>query len=166
MTVTSTFSIGSTDDSVVVRITGHGTREHSPGFVEEVAAAVANAPDQTLVVDVEHCDYLDSTFLGCLVTLFRRTEMRMSVCASERRKAHLFSSARIDRLIPVCDPQNVTFPSQWRSICDDSPDDDVELARQVVESHRSLAEIGGPNARVFRSVAEQLESDLKARNIG
>jgi len=165
MTITSTFCISNSQDCVFVRVTGHGTREHSPAFVEEVTAAVQQSPDQTLIVDVEHCDYLDSTFLGALVTLFRKTETRMSVCASDDQKERLFSSARIDRLIPVQQPETVTFPDEWRTICGEIRDDVRGLVEQVVESHRSLADIEGPNADVYRHVADQLEGEMRSRRI-
>ncbi|MEQ9408267.1 MAG: STAS domain-containing protein [Fuerstiella sp.] len=163
MTTTSTFCIGSTDATIVARVTGHGTRDHCVAFVEEVTAAVQQADDHTLIVDVEQCEYLDSTFLGCLVTLYQKTETRMSVCASDQQKKKLFSSARIDRLIPIRQPADVMEPDQWHPICNSTDVETTVLVKRVAEAHRRLAEIEGPNAAVYGQVADQLESELRTR---
>ena len=161
--MTATFFIGITEESIVVRVTGHGTREYGPAFVAEVSAAVHQMPDQTLIVDLEQCEFLDSTFLGCLVTLFQKTKTRMYVCAGEAQQLRLFSSARIDRLIPVRKPNTVRYPEQWRRISGCGERDACALAETVVEAHRYLAGIEGPNAETYRKVADQLECELQSR---
>lgn len=161
--MTEAFSsvVGFNSDSFVVRIGGHATREQSPGFVSSVSEMIETCRSYDLVVDVELCDYLDSTFLGCLVVLFRRSRQRMSICATEMRREHLFSSARIDRLIPVVEPGEFRSPGDWHRIDPAEPCDATTLVQNVAAAHRCLADIDGPNAEIYRDVADQLESELR-----
>ena len=163
MTATSTFSFGLTESSVVVRVIGHATREHAPAFVNDVTDVMRCSSDQTLIVDVDDCEYLDSTFLGCLVILFKRADAQMSVCVSESQRDRLFSSARIDRMIPVRQPHTVNQPAAWHSIADGCESDAIELGERVAEAHRCLADVEGPNAAVYREVANRLDSELRLR---
>jgi len=162
MTTTSAFSFGMTETAVVVRVAGHATRESAPAFVDDVTSVIGcrTASGQALVVDMEDCEYLDSTFLGCLVILFRRCEARMSVRVSESNRERLFSSARIDRMIPVRHPDTVTLPDRWHEIADGSAFDPLELGKRVAEAHRCLADVEGPNAALYREVADRLDAEL------
>lgn len=160
MTVISSFAIGVTDSTLVVRIHGHATREQSPGFVRTVSTLIDDSPGRRLVVDLELCEFLDSTFLGSLVVLYRRTRQQMSVCATDSQSERLFSSARIDRLIPVLRPDVVSLPKEWQDICVDEACNTTELVENVAVAHRCLADVEGPNAEIYRQVADQLDSEL------
>jgi anti-anti-sigma factor len=164
MTKVFSFAVGLTNESVVVRVAGHATREHSPAFVTFISAIVKQSSGQRLVVDLGTCQFLDSTFLGCLVVLYRRTQSHMCLCATEPQREQLFSSARIDRLIPVLQPGLVASPTDWQDIRIDHGCDDEDLVRNVAVAHRCLTDIEGPNADLYRDVADQLESELESRS--
>lgn len=158
-------AVGFTRHSLIVRIDGRGTREQSPEFVRRVSGMIESAGDQDVVVDVQGCDFLDSTFLGCLVVLFRRARQRLSICATEARREHLFSSARIDRLIPVVEPGGYSGPEEWHDIGQAESCDVTALVENVAAAHRCLSEIEGPNAAVYRDVADQLEGELRNSDV-
>ena len=161
MTAVFSSAVGFTSDSFVVRIGGHATREHSPAFMRSVTDLIAQCQGRQLVVDVEPCDFLDSTFLGSLVVLFRRSRKEMCICATDSTREHLFASARVDRLIPVRPPGECSWPDSWQQIDESEPCDVTALIENVAAAHRCLADIEGPNAAVYRDVADQLESELK-----
>ncbi len=155
-------AVGFTSDSLMVRIGGQATREHSPGFVRSVSTLMEQSDGRALVVDLEPCDYLDSTFLGCLVVLFRRADQRMTICATDATRQQLFASARVDRLIPVREPTECAWPCEWRDFQDAEPCDPRDLIENVAVAHRCLADVEGPNAEVYRDVADQLEGELRS----
>ena len=163
MTAISSFSFGVTETAVVVRVSGHATREYAPAFVRDVTAVMRRSSGQQLIIDVEDCGYLDSTFLGCLVILFRRSDARLCVCVSEAKRELLFSSARIDRMIPVRRPDTVGLPDEWHEIASGGESDENELGEHVVEAHRCLADVEGPNAALYRDVAGRLDAELRVR---
>lgn len=163
MTTAFSCAVGLTRESLVIRVEGHATREHSPAFVTSISAIVERSCGQRLVIDLDSCQFLDSTFLGCLVVLYRRARSRMCICATAPQREQLFSSARIDRLIPVLPPDHVDSPADWQDISITHDCDEEELVRNVAVAHRCLAGIEGPHAGIYRDVADQLESELESR---
>ena len=63
--------IGPISDGTVVCLVGRGTMCESPAF-RDVAERLLDRGD--VVFDASRCDYLDSTFLGCLIGLKKSCE--------------------------------------------------------------------------------------------
>src|SRR5215469_14283519 len=73
----SMLRVGRTASGFLVQVEGRGTMSESPALQEfAVQSLDGQGGPSTVVVDLSHCDYLDSTFLGCLVTLHRRYNRR------------------------------------------------------------------------------------------
>src|SRR5688572_32738183 len=58
------------EQSVVFQITGKGTMKQAPALRERAERALADGV-RKLHVDLRHCSYMDSTFLGTLLLLMR-----------------------------------------------------------------------------------------------
>ena len=111
-----------------------------------------------MVVDLSYCDYLDSTFLGCLVGLHRKYNRmlphRFRVAASRNKSQKLLGPTGLNHLLDVTE------------VCPEPISDVVALSgpvlptaglgRHVMECHRRLAELGGSREKSFRSIADQL----------
>lgn len=159
----SMLRVGRTASGFLVQVEGRGTVSESPAL-EEFAVQSIDGPSgpSTVVVDLSLCDYLDSTFLGCLVNLHRKynrsSPHRFQVAASndQRQKllapTHLIQVLDLTEVCPelISDVLEVSRPSL--------PGDD--LGRHVMECHARLAELGGSRAAAFRSIADQLAREL------
>ena len=152
-------SIRRTASGYVVRIAGRGTMRESPAVRDFVSGAIEDGAD--IWLDLAACDYLDSTFLGCLVLLQqrgRRGRGSFTVLADETVRRRLMSSVQLGPLLqfaascPPCSGAAVTLPVV------NLPR--TEFGQHLLETHRNLAELGGPSAESFRSVAEQIEKEL------
>jgi hypothetical protein len=120
------------------------------------------AATSTVVVDLSQCDYLDSTFLGCLLSLHRKynrtSPHRFQVAASGDKRQQLLAPTHLIQALdltdicpePISDVVEVSRPTL--------PGED--LGRHVMECHRHLAELGGAGAAAFRAIAEQLAREL------
>ena len=138
-------------------------RESRPAA--EFASRSLDAAGTTLVVDVSACDHLDSTFLGCLVELQRKVvkqdRTRFGVHAPPDKAQKLFAATRLDAVLRIVNepPQvigeMVTLPAADPA----SPD----LMRHVMECHRRLAELGGPQQAAFAAIADNLERELESK---
>lgn len=161
MSTPSVVSVGQTPSGSAIRIEGRGTMRESPA-VREFAVRALDQGTERLMIDLEGCDYLDSTFLGCLVDLHRRygvTEPpRFVVSAPAATVQRLLAASRLDRFLrpteerPEILGEAVVLPSQALET--------TELGRHVMECHRRLAEIGGPNQAIFERIADQLAEEL------
>jgi len=161
MSTPSVVSVGQTRSGSAIRIEGRGTMRESPA-VHEFAVQVLNQGSERLVIDLADCEYLDSTFLGCLVDLHKRygtsEPPRFVVSAPAETARRLLAATRLDTLLHPTEErteflgESVVLPPQVLEA--------IELGRHVMECHRRLAEIAGPNQAIFERIADQLAQEL------
>ena len=125
--------------------------------VHEFICRLLGAEAGTVVLDLNACTYLDSTFLGCLLDLHKRFGIirppRLTVAATPAEARKLFGPTRLDmrlNIAAICPLINGT----WRTL-PTGADDAREVARHVMECHRALSEVEGPNQAVFARIADQ-----------
>jgi anti-anti-sigma factor len=154
-------SVSRFSSGVVIRLAGAGTLGESP-VVYAVATQVLGQPDQRVLIDLAGCTYMDSTFLGGLVSLFRRhggDGNRFAIFAPGPHRSDLFGGSRLDTVLPFVDelpPSGEGVPIEPRT-----PASSEELARYVVECHRRLAELGGPQAQEYSRVADAIAAEVE-----
>jgi anti-anti-sigma regulatory factor len=159
-------TVAPTREGCCVRVTGRGTVRESAA-ARDVATRTLDAEgaDAVVVFDLSDCDYLDSTFLGCLTGLFqaagRSKPPRFLVAGPADVRKKLMGACRLDKLLPSIEtaPQ-VVGPFVDVPAVDDS--DPIEIARHVMACHRALAAVDGPMRVAFTRIADQLEKELAA----
>jgi anti-anti-sigma regulatory factor len=154
--------VAPTQTGCCIRVEGQGTIRQSPaarGVAERTLACDASA---TVVFDLSACDYLDSTFLGCLMDLYRTfgrgTPGRYQIAASVDRRKKLFGPTHLDRLIPMLDASPAVCGAWVDVRCEEI--DKKAMLRHVMECHRALAEVESPMRGAFARIAEQIEKEL------
>lgn len=165
MSQTSILNVASTLTGYCLRIEGRGTMRESHSAVGFTAGPLSQ-PGATLVVDLSACDYLDSTFLGCLVDMQRRAGRsevpRFLVSVPAEKVKKLLSPTKLDLVLkttaepPAVIGDYVALPAADAG----SP----ELMRHVMECHRLLAETGAPQKAAFTAIANGIERELKGKS--
>jgi anti-anti-sigma regulatory factor len=156
------------DRGYCLRIEGAGTMSESP-VMHAFAERVLSGPEGDVVVDLGACTYVDSTFLGGLVSLFKRhgsrspdRPERFVIYAPAATRQNLFGTSRLDRVFPFVDQLPLTgvecLPLDAQTTATRE-----ELGHYIVECHRRLAELGGPEAEAFGRVADALADELTVR---
>jgi anti-anti-sigma regulatory factor len=155
-------SAGRFPEGVTVKVEGPGTMSESR-VVHAFAEEVLKHPQQRVVIDLAACTYLDSTFLGGLVSLLKRHgEQRFAIYAPADKRRILFSVSRLDQLLPfVADAPPAGAAEQDLSLEVAPYASKEELGQYIVDCHRRLAELGGTEAQDFSRVADALESELR-----
>ena len=181
MATASAVHVARTDQGCCVRIEGRGTMKESPAVQEFVsrtlgpsgAASAGAARAGAVTVDLSGCEYLDSTFLGCLLGLYKQyggegaregsgssASTPFAVAAPPERLAKLFGPTRLDRLLRA-EKEAPHVAGEWVPLAIDQPTlDKRDLTQHVLDCHRRLAEVEGPQQAAFRRIAEQLEREL------
>lgn len=148
-----------TDSGYLICLADQATVRQSPSVRDFVSGAIEDGVQ--VVMDLSGCTYLDSTFLGCLVLLSRRGNKRggsFSVLATESDCDRLFGKTNLQQVLqlthqsPVAMGPPVALPAtalQRR-----------EFGRHLLETHRELAELGGPQAATFAAIADRLAQEL------
>lgn len=162
-----TVKVGRTADGYCVRVEGRGTMRESPGVMEFAAGTLGRGAG--VAVDLTACEYLDSTFLGCLLSLYKRGQGAAGtggsangfvIAAPADRRRRLLGPTRLDAVLRSADaPPPVVGEWVDLSAADLSP---AELSRHVMDCHRRLAEVDGPNRDAFQRIADQMARDLGA----
>lgn len=170
MAAVSQLKIARIPEGYCLKVEGSGTMRESRAAHEFVARCIADG-GSSVAIDLSCCQYLDSTFLGCLVSLSRRfgrgaeaNAPRMTIAGLSPFCRRAFTSSRMDTVLrfgdepPVVSGEWITLPAQ---ALDEAAQD--EVARHVIDCHRQLADLGGPSHEAFRRVADAFERELQAR---
>lgn len=161
LTDSSGLRVGRSDLGYVVFVVGRGTMLESPAL-HDFAMKCVDSESCTLAIDLMECEYLDSTFLGCLVDLnrcfSRDKRARYQIIADAACSQRLLAATHLQKVLPVS-----AQPQQTIADCVELPSSKLErkeFGRHVLECHRRLAELGGPNQVVFERIAKQLAGEL------
>lgn len=112
-------------------------------------------------VDLRHCSYLDSTFLGTLLYLQRAARKlgkgQVVLISPSPECCRLFKQIGVEDCFAVACVDE--FPAEdWRELS--CPSDDVEAFNQnVIQAHEELANVGGPAGDKFQAVIRCLHGD-------
>lgn len=153
------FLIGSLSNGLVVRIVGRGTMQESVAFR---ATIEANRDASVVVFDATSCDYVDSTFLGCLIWIKKACEptaaRQFVIAASAATRVRLFSMSSLDGYFDFVDASPEPIDELVK--VDIQKLDPQELGRHVMRCHELLADMGGSKASAFKAVADRLAKEL------
>jgi hypothetical protein len=155
----SEFLVGRISNGLVFVIVGRGTMQVSP----TLRAMVEASPMASVVVfDANQCEYVDSTFLGCLIWIKKECERlpqrRFFIIASETTRIKLFSTSSLHGYFDFLD--QCPAPLGTMIQIDAEKIDPKELGRHVMRCHQLLADRGGAEAQAFQAVAQRLAKEL------
>ena len=157
----ASMQVSKTDAGYVVRILGRGTMLESPALSEFAIGCLANSGD-SLIVDLSACEYLDSTLLGCLVTLHRRfgnaDPPRFELAAADHVSERLLGPTRLVRFFHIIEEAPTTVDTSVPLQCSMPERDD--LGRHIMRCHKELADLGGPESDAFARIAQRLAREL------
>jgi anti-anti-sigma regulatory factor len=146
---------------MVIRVNGRGTSVTSATFERLVADGLREG-NESVVVDLTDCEFLDTTFLGCLVTMHRRSldlpGDPFVIIAPAATRARLFHTAHLDRVLRFVE-QSEPLIGEMVAV-EISEAGRHELGRHVAQAHRALASLGGGEAGEFKEIADSVERDL------
>jgi anti-anti-sigma factor len=154
---------GRTASGVLVQVEGRGTLKVSPALRQFAVHWLEDQPGtSTIVIDLSQCDYLDSTFLGCLAGLHRSYNRtlphRFVVAASPDKSQQLLGPSHLNQVIDVTDvcpePIGETLELTGPALST------ADLGRHIMECHRLLATLDKSRNVAFRSIADQLAREL------
>jgi hypothetical protein len=123
----------------------------------------AQDPQACVAVDLLGCDYLDSTFLGCLLNLQRAgTETRFQVVANDAVRKKLLAATRLDAYLTLIQEAPKSASKFLR--IDAKPPSQRELGQHILEAHEVLSEVPSEVASTFRQIAAQLKCELEQQD--
>jgi anti-anti-sigma regulatory factor len=163
MSASCRLQVGRTHGGYRIRVEGKGTLRESPALQEFAEQALDHGPG-TFVLDLSACQHLDSTFLGCLIGLHRRYGLgpapRFAIAASPQTH-RLLAPTRLDSFLNLTE-ERAEFTGEEVYLPVDSKGS-ADLGRHIMECHRQLAEVEGPDRVNFQQIADRLAGELGCR---
>jgi anti-anti-sigma regulatory factor len=153
--------VAPTASGCVIRVEGQGTMYRSPAARDIAIRALDGGA--TVVIDLSACTYLDSTFLGCLMELFRRygksQPPRYFLHGSTEALKRVLGPTHIDRLIPAL-PEAPALCGEWVEARAPTMEKREHLLH-LLDCHRALASVDSPMKGAFARIVEQIEKELE-----
>ena len=158
---TAVLKVARTPSGYLLRVEGRGTM-HESLVAHQFALASLGEESGELIFDLSACEYLDSTFLGCLFDLHRRFDQeqatRVSLLSPSERCRQSIRSVKLDSVLKVVDgPAPTVSDSVTLST---TPTGAGELGEHILQCHRQLGRLGPENEKEFGSIADRLEREL------
>lgn len=162
-------------DCLWIRCAGRGSFVNSP-TLKSLADKYLEKGGKNIVIDLEICPGVDSTFMGTLAGLARKAIAVggvVQIATPTQRTRAAMESLGLDMIIDL-DPQDAAWQSdlqerryklaeQLPSSQDANIEDlsETERTRHVLNAHNTLRELNSKNDETFGYVCETLEEDLK-----
>ena len=154
-----------------LRVEGRGSFQNSVQ-VKRAFQTVLDEGTQDLVVDLEHCPMMDSTFLGTLtctaLNLLEKGAGSLSVLNANVRNQQLLTDLGLNHILDV-DVSGTLWPEERRAVCAELSDCaekgascKEEHTEHVLTAHRVLSDVSRQNQSRFRDVIHFLEKELSS----
>lgn len=154
-----------------MRVDGRGTFQNSLQ-AKKAMQSVMSRGMKDLVVDLERCPMMDSTFLGMLTgTALNLRESgggTLSVLNANQRNLQLLTSLGLDHILEL-DRDGKLWAAERKQACTalqscSEPSTECKEAQtqHVLAAHQALAEVSDENECRFHDVIEFLEQELEA----
>lgn len=155
-----------------IRCEGKGSFMTSPAMKSFADERIA-AGEHQIVMDLQNCTGMDSTFMGTLAGIASRLSAQgaggLQVADADNRNRRSLEDLGLDFLMEI-DPPNAPWRQQMDTIRArlQPPHPMGKLAppqrtRHVLEAHQELADLNEANANEFSDVLEHLEKELKEK---
>jgi anti-anti-sigma regulatory factor len=160
------------NDCLWIRCASRGSFVNSPALKAISDKYIARG-GKLIVVDMEICPGVDSTFMGTLAGLARQMSAQggfVQVATPTRRTRSAMESLGLDMLVEI-DPASATWQADIESrrtqLSQDSSSEaaaeklnELERTRHVLEAHNTRRSMNHKNNEAFGYVCETLEEDL------
>lgn len=162
------------EDCLWIRCNGRGCFINSPSL-KGIADKYMDAGGTHVVVDLEICPGVDSTFMGTLAGIARRClggGGTVEVAGATARTRAAMESLGLDMLLDIDPPtaswqadieqRRARLPQQTEATADGGGSlSEKERTRHVLEAHQALRSMSEKNDEVFGYVCETLQEDLQ-----
>ena len=162
--MTTCLRLAQSESGILVEIVGRGTMQDSPAFRDLVSNCLKICDGQ-LHADLSTCEFLDSTFLGCLIQLHKqwnqKPDERFLLVASQEKKRELFKASFYDRLLLFVDeaPDPLAGFKEISRECLDAE----EFGKHILECHEQLINHGGDDTSHYREIVDRLTIELEKK---
>ncbi len=165
--------VGEFNDLVWIRVEGKGDFQNSPGL-KDCTIGMIERGHAAIVIDLQNCPSMDSTFMGTLTGIAIRLKAMHSatleIINANPRNQQLLQSLGLDQILDL-DLDGATRREERELVAENlsrpapSPQlDKKERAQFILDAHEDLCKANEENVGRFQDVIEYLKHDLEEKN--
>lgn len=172
VTKTDSIAVGEVEGSKWVRVQGKGNFMSSPRLKEYVEVCLESKDCKKVVVDLEDCPAMDSTFMGTLAGLGGRLmerEGNLAVVGLSERNRDSLVDLGLDAILEMEEEDGSSpWSDDFEAIRDglrawDGSQNGAAAAEEVLEAHRKLCQVDERNNAKFGAVLDVLEKECSSK---
>lgn len=153
------------DNTALAKITGRGSFKVSAP-VKDFCATLPAAGVNRLIIDLEDCIGMDSTFMGVIAGVCNRfrkeVDGRVVMTHVSDKIKRLMSTLGLDRLVELSDdPEVAALPAARMDELVSKDQTPLESAETMLEAHENLVEAHQENLPRFQDVLDYLREDIQ-----
>ncbi len=154
---------GEYEGKLFIKIVGNATMKNSK-TLDLLFEKVFKEESKDLILNLEECNYMDSTMLGLLaktaIKMKKLWNKKMYVINIPNTVSMSLKSTGVDKLMEFIDSNN-TGNVEVEQLETRDFDGKNEKTMHILESHKVLMELNDENKVVFKNVVNLLEQELK-----
>ena len=157
-----------------IRVSGKGNLHNSPRMLRFAKCMIAKG-EKRVVVDLEDCPVMDSTFMGTLTGISRRlraVDGELEVINANERNQDLIESLGLDYILTLdtdgtaWQEERLAISRQFQAAAADAELEPEELTKEqktefILQAHESLTEANPENIPRFEDVINYLRQEAK-----
>jgi anti-sigma B factor antagonist len=153
-------------DIVVLRVIGRGTYQNSMSLERLDHQYEQQHRPVRYILDLEQCNYMDSTFMGVLAYLGSRQLQhqgnRTIVVNLNKHTRKLLSILGLTNILQVQEEESDYSPKQAQFVAPAEPEaDKLDRITHMLQAHQQLADLTSENEVRFKNVLAVLGESLK-----
>ena len=157
-----------TDHTVLIQVTGRGLFKIAAPLKQFITQVTTQRPISTIVIDLEKCVGMDSTFMGVLAGLagrLKKNSQTLELINLSEKNVHLLKTLGVDRVLSFYkDNHGHQLTAQKIESVPSDPSSEKELAETALQAHEKLVQIHEENIPKFKRVIEFLKEDVDRLN--
>lgn len=148
---------------LVIRVIGRATFKVGREL-REYALAELKAMPAEIIVDLEQCEGMDSTFMGVLamIGLNGRGKANLVLVNANEQHRRLLDGIGVSKVWTYA--EEPVPDADWKTLCmaAEGAADMAACGRTVLEAHKTLMELDAENIPKFKNVVDLLSAELKS----
>ncbi len=154
-------SIGIQNKTLFVVVEGKGTAEYCSDLDKCMKKIISQTEIDRVLFDTEKATYLDSSFIGVILSVKKKLQNVMLLNPSEKI-TEIFQLMGLDTFVPSMNDKSVCCSSCEIEV-DRKMENSISDLKLLLDSHRNIMETSSENHKRFALVEKVFQKELEQR---
>ncbi len=154
-------SIGLKENNLYILVEGRGTAEYCSELDSCIQEIISNTDIETIYFDTKKADYLDSSFIGIILSMNKKMK-KVSLLNPSDKIVEIFQIMGLDTFVPSIYDESLCC-EQYNIEVNKKTENTIADIKLLLESHRNIMETSSENHKRFALVEKVFQKELEQR---